>query len=69
MGILTGIPYIHNHNQTDIFISQGSTHDINQMRSYQFRIYILVHINNSDSTIDHAYHNKDNNQHIYYQEA
>jgi len=56
MDILTDIPQVH--NQTDIFISQGSTHDINQMRSYQFRsqfgIYILVHINNSDSIIDHA---------------
>ena len=31
--------------------------------------YILVHIKNLDSIIDHAYHNKDNNQHIYYQEA
>ena len=27
---------VHNHNQTDILISQGSTHDINQMRNYQF---------------------------------
>jgi ABC-type transport system involved in cytochrome bd biosynthesis fused ATPase/permease subunit len=47
MCILTGIPYVHNHNQTDIFISQDSTHDINQMRSYQFgsqfKIYIGSH--------------------------
>ena len=33
---LTYRRYIYIHNQTDIFISQGSTHDINQMRSYQF---------------------------------
>jgi hypothetical protein len=44
MDILTGIPYIHNHNQTDIFISQGSTHNINQMRSYQFRSQFKIYI-------------------------
>jgi hypothetical protein len=43
MGILTNIPYVHNHNQTDIFISQGSTHDINQMRSYQCRSQFKIY--------------------------
>jgi hypothetical protein len=43
MGILTDIPYVHNHNQTDIFISQGSTHDIKQIRSYQFRSQFKIY--------------------------
>jgi hypothetical protein len=54
MNILTGIPYVHNHDQTNIFISQGSTHDIKLSIQKSIKKYILVYIKNSDSTIDHV---------------